>query len=129
MNLNADERFFRLVQSLLLLAADYSIQIGQFPVNVHIPDEIVSVFDECLLLTKTLNFRDSNLDKSLVNELSAEIDKMSKVDGLWTLESLNNDPAWERIRTISRKILSDASIKQGNPNLDWITFVRKDVNE
>ena len=123
-----NERIFfdHLIQSLQLLAAEYSVQIEVLPDFVHKPDEVASTFYECFLLTDQIV--EANLitmdQFKLLSDIDEKLTIMSKEKKYWTLESLRCDPEWEELRILSKNILAALRITQEIPNIDWISYVK-----
>ncbi len=70
-----EELFFeQLIQSLQLLAAEYDTQVKSLPDFVHVPDELVLIYDDCFRIVDQL------IDAGLVNkQQSAKLKELDKI--------------------------------------------------
>jgi hypothetical protein len=114
-----------LVQSLRLLAAEYTVQVGALPDFVHVPDEIASTYSESFLLAEVIQ------DAGLINqeqltrlrELDEVLACMSEDETLWTHEALKHGADWSAVRTRASDLLTLLSEQQRIPELSWLTYV------
>ena len=113
-----------IIESVKLMAADYEIQIQQFPDFVHIPDEIALTFNECILFVEQV------CNVGLIND--SQIAELRKLDSIfdvldrdaknYTLDALESGSQWQEIRSISRDILESFGAKFEPPNLFWVSY-------
>jgi hypothetical protein len=119
-------RFFhQLVESIQLLAADYSTQVDALPKYVVVPDEIALIYHECVLLLDQISeagFLKEEVARQIV-ELDDKFNKMNLEANFWSLESLQRHPEWNKIRMVAKNILRSLGVPQSKPDLDWITLV------
>lgn len=115
-----------IIESLQLLAADSDTQIQSLPKYVHIPDEIALIFSDTFQLIyqnkNSLLLNDFQFQKlceidNFLNNMSEENHK------IWTLEALNENDKWEKLRKMALEILKSLNIKKQNPNLYWIRYI------
>jgi hypothetical protein len=117
---------YHLIQSLQLVAAEYSVQISALPDFVVKTDEIALTYYDCFLLADQI--LEANLITKKQYESLSEINRrmslMSKKKKYWTLKSLKHDPEWEELRSLAKDVLKGLGIPQDIPILDWIFFVK-----
>lgn len=118
----ANEINQNLIESLLLLASDYEVQVSLFPEFVHIPDEIVLAFDEVFLVLDKSSLEPELL--SMLNRIDEYTAKMSEDKSLWSLDKLRNSREWEDLRSMAKEVLDFLGIKQRKPRLEWVKFVK-----
>jgi hypothetical protein len=121
----AQKSYKTLVQSLRLLAAEYTVQVDALPDFVHVPDEIASTYSESFLLAEAIQ------DAGLINqeqlaqlrELDDLLACMSEDETLWTHEALKHGEDWSAVRTRASDLLALFSEQQRTPELSWLTYV------
>ena len=120
------EFYNNLVQSLRLAASPYEIQITSMPAFVEIPDEIALLFSDAYLMAPNLQEDGMISSQALImlNELEKELNEMSEDKSLWTLESLQKNSLWSKIRGIARTILTELKEPYDKPNLDFVDWVK-----
>jgi len=123
---NEEWRLKRLIESLQLLAADHDVQLSSLPDFVNATSEIVSTFDECLLIIVPLIKGEVINDEQAakIREIDQELGRMDEDKELWTDLALQNDPRWEEVRSRAKELLFLFGEKQSRPNLYWATYVK-----
>jgi hypothetical protein len=116
-----------LIQSLRLVASDAEMQMGVLPKYVHVPDEVVSIFDDSyILLDQVIEAGLVTPDQAeAVHELNRHMDEMSLANDpdLWTLEAIKTHPKWVQMRALASNALVQLKADTGRPTLGWITYV------
>jgi hypothetical protein len=127
---DANRFFHQLVESLQLLSADYSTQVGTLPKFVVVPDEIALTFHESVLLLDQISHEGFLTDEAVrrLVEIDDKFNEMSEEGDFWSLESLQHHPEWNNIRIMAKEILRSLGVPPAKPDLDWITFVGGDVS-
>lgn len=123
-----NKNFEILMESLQLLAADAVVQCEVLPKYVHVPDEVALVFGDSVLFLDDIvdGGQISTEQKSRIEELDAILDQMSSNKELWTIEALEQDPEWHRVRKLAGSILASLGMERRKPMLFWLQYVEPD---
>jgi hypothetical protein len=100
------------------LAQPGKIQIELYPDGCVKADELALDFDNCFQVFKGKEFgRITNEQKKSLEILDSELAAMSGEENkeLWTEEALLQNPRWENIRELSKKVLKEFNWKDGKP--------------
>ena len=116
----------KIIESLRLLAADYSDQKNVFPVEVNIPDEIANIYDECFSCLSLSNDDEwlNSSQLSSLEEINNVLDEMSDhCKECWSLESLKSGEEWMSARQKAGKLLDSLNVEKRPPDLFWIDYI------
>lgn len=98
----------RLLAALRLLAAPAAEQCQYYGPHVIVADELALDYDDALLLITS--FPNPPLlvatRYTALLELKQELDAMSSVPDLWTVEALAHSPRWHQLRQQATAILA-----------------------
>ncbi|MES0489517.1 MAG: hypothetical protein ABUK01_05950 [Leptospirales bacterium] len=115
----------KMIESVRLLAANYTDQIKVFPQEVNIPDEIANIFDECYSSISLSDIREwlDTSQLSILKEMNSLLDQMSDhCKECWSLESLESGDKWKQARRIAKRWLESLSSELKQPDLFWINY-------
>lgn len=118
----------RLVESLQALALPATEQTALFPAFVHVPDELALTFEYSMrLMEQSAEFETlTALQRSTLGELDRRLAELSGQQNaaFWTVEALRQDPRWEELRTLARRILQSLGHQAETPKLAWAQYVQ-----
>ena len=102
-----------LLNSLILVAADYEDQVSSLPSFVVVADEVSTTYGEAFYLVNQLEeagFINKHAEK-LLKDLDNWFDYSPEGEVLDTLKSLKENPYWEKARNIAQEILKELKIQ------------------
>ena len=124
--LDESKQLEMLVQALQLVAAPYEQQIEVLPGFVHVPDEIVAIFDEVYGFVNALTQKNLLTDSQQtgLNQINTLLDEMNEKKELWSLNALERSLQWKNVRSLARNILLSFHETERLPNLFWIRYIK-----
>jgi hypothetical protein len=119
------------VDALRLVAIPPAEQIAALPDFVHVPDEIVLLYDDAFKLVPQI--REAGLIDEDQVEVLAELDRLfndmsvaADKDHLWTVEAMSADERWETSRQIAANALAALCRSVSPPRFEGITWIPGD---
>lgn len=106
-------------KSIMALAAPANVQESLFPDHVHVGDELVIEFGECINDLKISNFTPVQL--SSIEKLDTFILQNSGKEhaSLYlNAESLHADPRWDNIRLLAKEVVKEMGWPLTTPKKD-----------
>ena len=115
----------KLIEVLKLVAAEVNIQVSAFPGFVHVPDEIASeVSDAIEYAPEVREDKDTEILTVLI-QIDKILDKYAGQEGFWTVQSMQENFAWQQIRLIARGELQRLEVSEDIPDLFWLQYLQQ----
>lgn len=124
---NEEAYYQMLIQAVQVVSANATTQMDVLPNWVHIPDEIVNIYNESYILVDQLIEAGlvSSYQVEALNNLHNHIHEMtlSRDTNLWTLEALKSHPKWDEMRVLAKNALKKLGVEIDRPNLGWVRYI------
>lgn len=118
----------KLVEVLLLVAANADDQIASFPEFVVVPDEVALALDDILSM-----YADGELEGDVgviaaqgIRKLDEQFTALGGPGDFWSEPAMRSDPAWQSTRDQARSILATQAVALRSPRISWNTYVSVD---
>lgn len=118
--------YSQFIEVIRLLASPPDQQIGAFPSQTRVTDEIGIIFDESYRRKESL-IEERLLDTSaveLLEEINSLFEQISKQQELWSNKSLDSADEWISIRAKALNLLTILNLDMNKPDLHWLHFVK-----
>ena len=100
--------YSRLVEALRLCALPYAEQAGALPEFVFVPDEVVGEFDKAYRSSSDSAFLSAYAGRTVteLDRLFVEMTEATDREWVWSIEAIQRDARWARVRTLASKALA-----------------------